>query len=74
MAHVFAAVHPRTGAERAIKVMLLPTEAARARFMREARVQSRVDHDNVLRVLDVIQLGGTPPSCCPSSPGRASRG
>src|SRR5947209_10727305 len=63
MGAVYEAVHPVLKKRFAIKT-LLPTVAvqrdARARFLREAEAASRINHPNVVAVLDVGTEGDTP--------------
>ena len=55
MAVVYAATHLVTGRRVAIKWMIAEdqTELASERFLREARAVGRIDHPNVVQVLDV---------------------
>lgn len=46
------------GEERALKVLLAPTESQRRRFALEARVLRRLDHPNLVQVLDAGQETG----------------
>src|SRR5687768_8722032 len=54
MGHVFKAIHKLIGRECAVKV--LPphktTEEAVANFIRESRLQAKLDHPNLVRVYD----------------------
>jgi eukaryotic-like serine/threonine-protein kinase len=63
MGAVYEAVHPVLKKRFAVKT-LLPTVAvqrdARARFLREAEAASRINHPNVVAVLDVGTEGDTP--------------
>ncbi len=63
MGAVYEAVHPALKKRFAIKT-LLPAVAvqqdARARFLREAEAASRINHPNVVAVLDVGTEGDTP--------------
>jgi len=63
MARVLEARHPELGIKVAIKIMhpQLAAEAhAAARFLREARVASRIRHPNVVQVFDVGTHEGIP--------------
>src|SRR5262245_23727242 len=55
MGEVLAVRHPRTREQRAIK-RAGERALSRERLAREARLQRRVDHPNVLALLDVVQL------------------
>jgi hypothetical protein len=59
MGVVWAATHLLTGGRVAIKCLLRPGDPdteLRRRFLREARAATAVDHPNVVRVFDVIEL------------------
>ena len=63
MALVYRAVDERTGEEAALKLLadnLAADEAFRRRFLREARLAARLDHRNVVRVLDAGEHDGRP--------------
>jgi serine/threonine-protein kinase len=61
---VFLATHIELGHEVAVKLLLEPfayEAGVRARFMREAKLMSRIESDHVARVIDVGELAnGTP--------------
>jgi len=60
MAMVYKAQHTRLGSVVAIKVMLAnlaQNEKARHRFQQEAYVQHQLDHPNIVKVHDVIDVG-----------------
>ncbi len=61
---IFRSFHEALGVPVALKVFH-PADggfepAARERFLREARVLARLDHPNIVRVLDVDEVGGVP--------------
>jgi serine/threonine-protein kinase len=61
MGSVYAARNTLSGAERALKVVradLLESEDARARFLREVALASRVRHPNVVEAHDPLVIGG----------------
>jgi predicted ATPase len=56
-ATVYAARHAQLASEHAIKVLHAGAdEAARARLLSEGRIQARLNHPNVVRVTDVVEL------------------
>lgn len=60
MSTVYLARNHRLGRPVALKVLprwLAGDEAARARFLREARALARLDHPSIVKVHDVIDLG-----------------
>ncbi len=62
MGQVFLARHPRTGARVALKVVhaaLRDRPEVRSRFDREARAMAKVEHPNVIRILDAGDSDGT---------------
>ncbi len=62
MARVFLGRDPRSGREVAIKVLLEARASSpeyRTRFLREARALAKVEHPNVVRLLDVGEEQGT---------------
>ena len=60
MAAVYSA-SPVEGAGRfAIKILLMPTAAIQARLLHEGRFQSSIVHENIVRVVDVVEAGGSP--------------
>jgi len=61
MGAVYRARDPELGREVALKVLLpeLATDPkAKARFLREARAQARVEHDHIVPIHDVGETGG----------------
>jgi serine/threonine protein kinase len=63
MALVYRAVDERTGAPAAVKLLadnLAADDAYRRRFQREARLAARLQHPNVVRVLDAGEYDGRP--------------
>src|SRR5690606_24411842 len=63
MGAVFAAVNQATGRAVAIKWMLpsaARTKEAVARFLAEARATAKIEHPNVIQILDVGQDGDAP--------------
>ena len=63
MALVYRAVDERTGQHAAVKLLadnLAADEAFRRRFLREARLAARLNHPNVVRVLDAGEYDGRP--------------
>lgn len=60
MAWVYRASHLRLGGEVAIKILfsnLARDTNKRDRFLREARIQHRLNHPNIVRVSDIIEQG-----------------
>ena len=56
-ATVYAARHAQLASEHAIKVLHAGAdEAARTRLLSEGRIQARLNHPNVVRVTDVVEL------------------
>lgn len=56
-ATVYAARHTQLTSEHAIKVLHAGAdEASRARLLAEGRIQARLNHPNVVRVTDVVEL------------------
>ncbi|MCB1033920.1 MAG: protein kinase [Acidobacteria bacterium] len=60
MGAVFRAVDPRLKRVVAVKFLVQGGAATRARFRREAELQARVDHRNVLEVYETGEVGGRP--------------
>jgi serine/threonine protein kinase len=59
MADVYLGVHDVLGTQVAIKVLHgAPSASLRARLLREGRVQAGLQHPNVVRVLDVLEVDG----------------
>jgi serine/threonine-protein kinase len=58
MGDVYKARDPRLGRYVALKFLRRDTPDIAARFMREARVQARIDHDNVCQVYEVGEVEG----------------
>lgn len=54
---VFAARHDVLGRLVAVKVLRMPTPAAKTRLLREARAQAALNHPNIVTVHDVIEYG-----------------
>ena len=60
---VFRAVHSDLGREVALKLLapgLFDAEEVRARFLREAKLQARLDHPNLVQLLDAGFAGAQP--------------
>ena len=55
MAQVVLGRHATRGDTHALKVMTLSVPSARRRFLREAEAQARVDHPNVVSILDTFE-------------------
>ncbi len=60
MGDVFKARDPRLGRFVALKFLRRDTPEIVHRFLREARVQARIDHDNVCQVYEVGEVDGHP--------------
>ncbi len=60
MGDVFRANDPRLGRTVAIKFLRRDDPDVVARFVREARIQSRVDHEGICPVYEVGEVGGHP--------------
>jgi serine/threonine-protein kinase len=60
MGDVFKARDPRLGRFVALKFLRRDTPEIVHRFLREARVQARIDHDNVCQVYEVGEVEGHP--------------
>lgn len=60
MAYVVQVRHLQLGTVHALKVLQLDSPMIRHRFMAEGRAQAAVDHPNVLRVSDVLEVNGVP--------------
>lgn len=59
MAEVWLAEHGVLGTRVALKLLLgVPTAVQRARLVREGQVQASLQHPNVVRVLDVLEVDG----------------
>ncbi|MCB9638032.1 MAG: protein kinase [Myxococcales bacterium] len=61
MAWIYRASHLRLGGEVALKILfsvLAEDEDTRQRFLREARIQYKLQHPNIIRVLDFIEVEG----------------
>ena len=56
---VWAATHVQLQHLRAISILSAPSEDKRARFLREARAGARIEHPNLVPVLDVFEVGET---------------
>jgi serine/threonine protein kinase/predicted ATPase len=59
-AEVYLVSHENLGALYALKVLRTPHPGIRRRLLQEGRVQSRLRHPNVVRVLDVVDVEGAP--------------
>src|SRR5262245_12235158 len=57
---VFRAHDTVLGREVALKLLREREPATIARFVREARAQARIEHENVCRIYDVGELAGAP--------------
>ncbi len=57
---VYRVRHERLGAERALKVLSLSHPEVHRRILQEGRVQAELSHPNVVRVLEVIEVGKEP--------------
>lgn len=60
MASVWSLSDPSTGEACALKLLELPSEAARLRFVREADLQAALVHPHIVRVLGQLQVGAAP--------------
>ncbi len=60
MGTVFRALDPRLGRLVALKLLKSDDPADTRRFIREARAQARIQHDNVCRVYEVSDADGEP--------------
>jgi serine/threonine protein kinase len=56
MAEVWRVVHVHLGTPHALKVLHQTTSEIRARLMEEGRIQARLQHPNLVRVTDVVEL------------------
>ena len=52
MGVIYRAIHERTGALRAVKVLPVPNDEQRARFTRECQMMARLVHPNIVRITD----------------------
>ncbi|TVQ94966.1 MAG: serine/threonine protein kinase [Deltaproteobacteria bacterium] len=57
MARVYRVRHKNLDSVHALKVLTVSGEELAERFMREGRVQSRLDHPNIVPVRDVLEVG-----------------
>ena len=57
---VYQVRHDRLGTEHALKVVLNASAGVRDRLLREGRAQAHLVHENIVRVTDVIDVGGQP--------------
>ncbi len=57
---VWLLTDPSNGEVCALKLLELPSEAARLRFVREADLQAALVHPHIVRVLGQLQVGATP--------------
>lgn len=57
MARVYRVRHKNLDTVHALKVLTLAGEELAERFMREGKVQSRLDHPNIVPVRDVLEIG-----------------
>jgi serine/threonine protein kinase len=60
MGVVYRARHAEVDAVRALKVLHRPGRQSEERFRREARVQGRLDHPNLVRAHDLLEHAGRP--------------
>jgi len=60
MARVYRVRHKTLEALFALKVLTITAPGVRDRLVAEGKVQSQLNHPNVLRVLDVLDVNGTP--------------
>ncbi len=60
MARVYRVRHKTLEAPFALKVLTITAPGVRDRLVAEGKVQSQLNHPNVLRVLDVLDVHGTP--------------
>ena len=44
----------------ALKILTLPTKSAKARLLKEGKLQAELRHPNIVSVLDVLEVGGEP--------------
>lgn len=57
-ATVVRARHQRLGSRHALKILIVPSPIARARFLQEGRVQATLRHPHVVPVTDVLEWEG----------------
>ena len=57
---VYLVRHNQLGSSHALKVLSLSSGAIRARLLREGRVQAALQHNNIVTVTDVLDIGGNP--------------
>src|SRR5262245_57713715 len=60
MAEVYAVRHAALGSRAALKILRLHSPQLVARMIREGRAQARLQHPNVVPVLDLFDVDGAP--------------
>lgn len=60
VATVYAVRHAVLGTRHALKVLRSSAPGARARLLREGRLQARLDPSHIVPVTDVLEVGGAP--------------
>lgn len=60
MGHVYRAFDPALKRQLALKFLRFNDRPQMERFLREARAQARIEHENVCKVFEVGQVGGRP--------------
>lgn len=60
MAMVYRVRHHTLGSAHALKVLAVPAESVRERFLLEGRVQAALRHPNICAVTDVVEVAGAP--------------
>jgi predicted ATPase len=60
MAEVYAVRHTTLGLSAALKVLRIRSPQLAGRLLREGRAQARLQHPNVVRVLDLLEVEGAP--------------
>jgi predicted ATPase len=60
MAEVYAVRHVTLGMSAALKVLRIRSAQLAGRLLREGRAQARLQHPNVVRVLDLLEVDGAP--------------
>lgn len=69
MAEVWSVVHQRLGARRALKVLRFGDAALGHRLLVEGQIQAGLEHPNLLPVLDVVDVEGSPGLVLPLADG-----
>jgi serine/threonine-protein kinase len=50
----------QTGEQRALKVLSVTTEGVAERLIQEGQIQARLDHPNIVKMVDALQVDGKP--------------